>query len=247
MYPIFCFTPSGFCATSMPPTIALPDVGRSSPHSMRIVVDLPAPLLPRNPKISPRRTSNVTRSTATNCPKRRVRSLTTIADSALTISSASQSTADGSGEARFGEPRVRQRAGVFEFRLQNRGLRVQDLGVRRNADRESLAKHTVRFIRRADAVGCCRDRGAARLGLELTLTHLERQQAIEVRDPCLGRARAGGRFGAFGAGAPAVPERPGCVDREVPGVVPHRSSGKMPGIRTGVVVAAVERQLREKT
>ena len=30
------------------------DVGLSSPHSMRIVVDLPAPLLPRKPKISPR-------------------------------------------------------------------------------------------------------------------------------------------------------------------------------------------------
>ena len=34
----------------------VPDVGRSSPHSMRMVVDLPAPLLPRKPKISPRAT-----------------------------------------------------------------------------------------------------------------------------------------------------------------------------------------------
>ena len=42
-----------------------PLVGLSRPQSMRIVVDFPAPLLPRNPKISPWRTSNVTWSTAT--------------------------------------------------------------------------------------------------------------------------------------------------------------------------------------
>jgi hypothetical protein len=57
----------------MPPTVADPDVGCSRPHSIRIVVDLPAPLLPRNPKISPARTSKDTSSTATKFPKRRVR------------------------------------------------------------------------------------------------------------------------------------------------------------------------------
>ena len=46
-------TPSGSRPTSMPPTVAVPLVGFSSPHSMRIVVDLPAPLLPRKPKTSP--------------------------------------------------------------------------------------------------------------------------------------------------------------------------------------------------
>ena len=46
---------------------------------MRIVVDFPAPLLPRKPKISPRRTSNDRLSTATKCPKRRVRPRTSIA------------------------------------------------------------------------------------------------------------------------------------------------------------------------
>ena len=44
---------SGSRPTSTPPTMAVPEVGRSSPHSIRIVVDLPAPLLPRKPKISP--------------------------------------------------------------------------------------------------------------------------------------------------------------------------------------------------
>jgi len=57
-----------------PPTVAVPEVGSSNPQSIRIVVDLPAPLGPRNPKISPRRTSRFTWSTATKSPKRFTRS-----------------------------------------------------------------------------------------------------------------------------------------------------------------------------
>ena len=60
MYPMRAFTPSGLRPTSSPPTVAVPEVGFSSPHSIRIVVDLPAPLLPRNPKISPTPTVNET-------------------------------------------------------------------------------------------------------------------------------------------------------------------------------------------
>src|SRR5579863_6744873 len=63
-------TSSGCVATSKPPTVARPEVGGSSPHKMRMVVDLPAPLGPRNPKISPRFTSSETRSTAVKSPKR---------------------------------------------------------------------------------------------------------------------------------------------------------------------------------
>ena len=63
----------------MPPTSAVPDVGLSSPHSMRMVVDLPAPLAPRKPKISPCFTENDRSSTATNAPKRRVNPRTSIA------------------------------------------------------------------------------------------------------------------------------------------------------------------------
>ncbi len=54
------FTRSGLRPTSSPPTIALPDEGRSSPHSIRIVVDFPAPLLPRKPNTSPVATVNDT-------------------------------------------------------------------------------------------------------------------------------------------------------------------------------------------
>jgi len=35
----------------MPPTIAVPLVGINRPHSIRIVVGLPAPFAPRKPKI----------------------------------------------------------------------------------------------------------------------------------------------------------------------------------------------------
>ena len=38
---------------SWPAIVALPEVGRTSPQSIRIVVDLPAPFAPRKPKISP--------------------------------------------------------------------------------------------------------------------------------------------------------------------------------------------------
>jgi len=56
---------SGFLATSNPFTEALPDVGVNRPHNMRITVDFPAPLGPRNPKISPFSTARETSSTAT--------------------------------------------------------------------------------------------------------------------------------------------------------------------------------------
>ncbi len=65
-------------STSTPPTLAEPEEGRRSPHSIRIVVDLPAPLLPRKPKISPWRTSKLRSLTATNSPKRRVSRRTSI-------------------------------------------------------------------------------------------------------------------------------------------------------------------------
>src|SRR6185369_2924243 len=60
---------SGCLATSRPLTMPHPDVGVSSPHRMRMVVDLPAPLGPRKPKISPLATFSDTWSTATNAPK----------------------------------------------------------------------------------------------------------------------------------------------------------------------------------
>src|SRR5688500_9294949 len=105
-------TPSGSRITSTPPTTADPADGVSSPHSIRIVVDLPAPLLPRKPKTSPRPTSKLTRSTATNGPKRRVRSRTWIAAAAL--------SANGPLQARLGQPDRRDGARAIELRPQAR-------------------------------------------------------------------------------------------------------------------------------
>jgi hypothetical protein len=62
----------GIRANVDPSINALPEVGFSSPQSIRIVVDFPAPLLPRNPKTSPRVTSNDTLSTALKAPKVRL-------------------------------------------------------------------------------------------------------------------------------------------------------------------------------
>src|ERR1035437_2851329 len=52
-----------------PATIASPEVGSSSPQSMRRVVVFPAPFAPKNPYISPFSTSKDMESTATKSPK----------------------------------------------------------------------------------------------------------------------------------------------------------------------------------
>jgi len=70
MYPIAVFTLSGSFLTSNPPTSARPEVGSRRPQSILIAVDFPAPLAPRNPKISPSFTSNEMWSTAVKSPNR---------------------------------------------------------------------------------------------------------------------------------------------------------------------------------
>src|SRR5260370_16098234 len=79
MTPMFSRTWRGYRATSKPATNALPPLGAMSVVSIRTIVVLPAPLGPRSPKTSPRRTSKLTLSTAVNAPKRLVRSLVCIA------------------------------------------------------------------------------------------------------------------------------------------------------------------------
>src|SRR5690242_6491985 len=114
----------------MPPTSAVPEVGRSRPQSIRMVVDLPAPLLPRKPKISPRRTSNERWSTATKLPKRRVRSRTSIARLA------SGSAAKGPLQARGGQVRAADGARPIQLGLQDGGVGVEDLGAGRDTHGE---------------------------------------------------------------------------------------------------------------
>jgi hypothetical protein len=58
-----CTAIGSFC-TSWPKTLIAPPSGTNNVASRRINVDLPLPLGPNMPKISPRRTSNETRLTA---------------------------------------------------------------------------------------------------------------------------------------------------------------------------------------
>src|SRR5699024_1691052 len=62
-------TGRGRAAYRRPPMRASPEVGRTSPSSMRRVVVLPAPFGPRKPVTRPGATSNVRSSTARNEPK----------------------------------------------------------------------------------------------------------------------------------------------------------------------------------
>src|SRR5262249_39666727 len=68
------FTACGSRATSWPATQAWPPVGSMRPQSIRSVVVLPAPSGPTRPKISPRATSTVRRSTAVRSQNLRVSS-----------------------------------------------------------------------------------------------------------------------------------------------------------------------------
>src|SRR5205823_5646324 len=69
--PIWRFTSTGFVLRSMPRISMRPEVGASSPVSILMVVDLPAPLGPRKPKNCPGATCKSMPSTATRSPKRR--------------------------------------------------------------------------------------------------------------------------------------------------------------------------------
>src|SRR4249920_2522521 len=62
---------SAWLLMSKPTTVPEPPLGSRMPHSMRMVVDLPAPFGPSTPKISPRLTCSDTSRTATSDPNLR--------------------------------------------------------------------------------------------------------------------------------------------------------------------------------
>jgi hypothetical protein len=69
MTPMARRTSSDCVTTSKPSTSAVPDVGWMSVVIMRMSVDLPAPLGPSNPKISPSGTAKLMPLTAVKSPK----------------------------------------------------------------------------------------------------------------------------------------------------------------------------------
>src|SRR5262249_10946614 len=68
MKPITRFSRRAPATQSTPATCAVPPLGRARPTRILIVVVLPAPLGPTRPKISPRSTLIVSRSSATCLP-----------------------------------------------------------------------------------------------------------------------------------------------------------------------------------
>src|SRR5215467_5054174 len=79
MYPIWRRIASPSRATSRPSTLARPSVGASSPHRMRISVDLPEPLGPSSPYTMPVGTRSETLRSANMSPNARETFSTTIA------------------------------------------------------------------------------------------------------------------------------------------------------------------------
>src|SRR4051794_15709642 len=172
-------TPSGSRPTSTPPTIAVPLVGRSSPHSIRIVVDLPAPFAPRNPKISPSATSKLTSFTAVKSPKRRVSERTAMAGG-ITVPRRGRAV-----RARAGFP---QRARAIEIRLEQRDLRIEQVGRRRDAGGEPLLHDPPRLGRAYHLLARRLELRARGAEVERPLAHLEGELRVEFSEP-LARGR----------------------------------------------------------
>src|SRR5699024_6299955 len=102
--------------------VAVPALGRSNPRIIRIVVDLPAPLGPRNPVTIPGSTAKVRSSTASVGPYRLVNPSTLIMGTMMHDPAAGKQQ-DGPGKSRTtdrGRARARQSRAGEEARPQNR-------------------------------------------------------------------------------------------------------------------------------
>src|SRR5688572_27876648 len=172
----------------MPATSAVPAVGRNNPHNIRIVVDLPAPFAPRKPKTSPGWTSNDSRSTALNASNVRVSSLTSMA-----AISPSQYVI----EARVGQLAVRQSAGQIELCLEQRQLCIEDIRARGNTGVEALSDDTPRFGGTANGVQGCDKRRTRGIGIQQSLSNVERDERVELGEPCADRVGRRCGLGTF--------------------------------------------------
>src|SRR4051812_15160574 len=205
----------------MPPTTAVPEDGFNRPHSMRMVVDLPAPLLPRKPKISPRPTANETLSTATNWPKRRVSPRTSIACGPPCSRSTARVGVARSAPNRalqpcFGEPDVGNRARAIELGLQPRDLGLEHVGGGRDARLVAFTDRALGLGGRADFLVGGGDRFPARIEFQRAGANFEGDLPIEIRNAGLQRRSGRPRLALLGGAAAAVPQAPRHVDRRVP-------------------------------
>ena len=230
----------------------------SSPHSMRMVVDLPAPLLPRNPKISPRRTSNDTLSTATNWPNRRESCLTSIATVARWLGRSiarrfGLTVFDLNGPAparaalrrggRSASARVRSSSACS-----TRDLRVEHVGAGRDAGAEALADDALAPRRRARTPSSAAAI-AARLDVELE-PRAAGPRTSTWRSKSSTRASARARAGARPRAAPRG-ARPPSQSVQLTLIDTSHESSQSPAARKDarvgarVVVAAADRRSAE--
>src|SRR5208283_2735071 len=135
------FTASGSPAMSMPATVADPEVGARRPQSILMVVDLPAPLAPRRPKMLPAGTSKETESTATKDPKRLVSSLVLMAGWEI------RSFPHRPLQGRTCNLAVEQRAVLLKPCPHQQGLRVQAFRGERDALAVALLYDSVILLR----------------------------------------------------------------------------------------------------
>src|SRR5918993_192333 len=181
---------------------------------MRIVVDLPAPLL----------------------PKRRVMLRTSIARPAESLMSADQGlSSNRTRQARLGEADAGERASAIELRLQQRELRVEHFGLRNHAGPVPLGHDALRLGRRTDAVGCCRDSCATGVDVGRPLPDLHAEPRIELGETLPGRRCRMRCDGRFLRRASAVPQRPADADAEIPRLAPAVFAWEDAWIRTRVV------------
>ena len=137
-YPIRRRTPAGSARRSQPATSASPAVGVSSVVSMRRVVVLPAPLGPRKPAISPRRTARSTPRTASTT-RPRVRKLRA-SPRAEIISCPPAPPARSSGAAVRDENVIRVRLPAGRARVVSNGPGVEGTGRNRLRSRGRRAR-----------------------------------------------------------------------------------------------------------
>src|SRR6266478_638186 len=121
--PICRFTSIVCEEKSSPSSCMRPDVGASSPVSILIVVDFPAPLGPRKPKNCPAVTRRSTLSTAVSAPKRRVSFSVTMATSVIVYSRADSSQQNSSTNAPCVRPHAATPTPLTRFSSDGRFLR----------------------------------------------------------------------------------------------------------------------------
>ena len=214
---------------------------------MRMVVDLPAPLLPRKPKISPRATSKLTSSTATNCAE------AAASGRGRRSPAPDRRPASGGVIGQAPAPGALRRAGRWRSRACDR---ARPAGARpaRRARRcwwrrrpGSARRRRARLRRRR---GSRRRRRRPPRGSRRARAMRARTSNVAWRSKSSTRVLSadarGARFTLLGGAAAAVPQRPRQVDRRVPRRLPVAAAREDARVRARVVVAAADRDLRTR-